>query len=208
MKRILLQTTIQYERNNWSIERFSVLADILTGVQDEFGNRLFQIAARDRESLASGNDRLLSRLDESDIDQLWLFGVDAGGGLGALDCAAIGRFRQRGGAILTSRDHQDLGISFCTLGGIGDANHFHSKNPEADPERRVPDDRGNPDILWPNYHSGNNGDFQRIELNAPPHPIMSNPANRRAASNSCRHTLMKEPSRFRLRNESMLALRL
>src|SRR2546421_10913539 len=78
MKRILLQTTIQYERNNWSIERFSVLADTLTGVQDEFGNRLFQIAARDRESLASGNDRLLSRLDESDIDQLWLFGVDAG----------------------------------------------------------------------------------------------------------------------------------
>ena len=97
--------------------------------------------------------------------------------LGALDCAAIGRFRDRGGAMLTSRDHQDLGISFCTLGGIGAANHFHSKNPEPDPARCVADDTGTPDILWPNYHSGRNGDCQRVESPAPLHPIMRNNSN-------------------------------
>jgi len=120
---------------------------------------------------------VLSNLDESDFDQLWLFGVDVGGGLGPLDCEAIGRFRKRGGAILTSRDHQDLGISFCVLGGIGDANHFHSKNPEPDPQRRVADDTDTPGISWPNYHSGNNGDFQRVELPTPVHPIMRNAEN-------------------------------
>lgn len=177
MKRILLQTTIPYARDDWSIERFSMLADILAAIEDESGSKLFHIAARDRENLASGDDRVLSKLDESDFDELWLFGVDAGGGLGPVDCAAISRFREREGAILTSRDHQDLGISFCSLGGIGTANHFHSKNPEPDPERRKADDSGTPSILWPNYHSGNNGDFQRVELLLPLHPIMRNAAN-------------------------------
>src|SRR5690349_4343471 len=120
MKKILLQTTIPYEKDNWSIERFSMLAGVLS--------EGFHVRSRDRQNLSSGDDRVLSKLDESDFDELWLFGVDVGDGLSPNDCAAIGRFRERGGAILTSRDHQDLGISFCTLGGVGDANHFHSKN--------------------------------------------------------------------------------
>jgi hypothetical protein len=169
MKKILLQTTIPYAKDDWSIERFSILSEVLSAI--------FHVTARDRENLASGNDRVLSNLDETDFDQLWLFGVDVGGGLGLLDCEAIGRFRKRGGAILTSRDHQDLGISFCDLGGIGAANHFHSKNPEPDPGRRVADDTGTPAIQWPNYHSGSNGDFQRVESPAPSHPIMRNDAN-------------------------------
>ena len=177
MKKILLQTTIQYARDDWSIERFSILANLLSKIEDETGTRLFGITARDRENLASGDDRILSKLDETDFDQLWLFGVDVGGGLGALDCAAIGRFRERGGAIVTSRDHQDLGISFCSLGGIGAANHFHSRNPEPDPERRVADDIETPGISWPNYHSGSNGDFQRVDVIPPLHPIMRNPLN-------------------------------
>src|SRR6267378_717651 len=177
MKKILLQTTIQHARDDWSIERFSILANLLSKIEDETGTRLFGITARDRENLASGDDRILSKLDETDFDQLWLFGVDVGGGLGALDCAAIGRFRERGGAIVTSRDHQDLGISFCTLGGIGAANHFHSKNPEPDPERRIADDQETPGISWPNYHSGSNGDFQFVEAALPLHPIMRNPGN-------------------------------
>jgi len=177
MKKILLQTTITYAKDDWSIERFSILADVLSALRDESGIKLFQITVRDRDNLASGDDRVLSKLDESDFDELWLFGVDVGGGLGPLDCAAIGRFRERGGAILTSRDHQDLGISFCTLGGVGAANHFHSKNPEPDPGRRVADDTDTPSISWPNYHSGNNGDFQRVELPRPVHPIMRNSAN-------------------------------
>src|SRR5262245_32618605 len=147
MKKILLQTTISYAKDDWSIERFSMLAGLLSVVQDESGNKLFHVTARDRENVASGDDLVLSRLDQSDFDELWLFGVDVGGGIGPFDCAAIGRFRERGGAILTSRDHQDLGISFCTLGGLGDAHHFHSKNPEPDPERRVADDTGTPAIL-------------------------------------------------------------
>jgi len=177
MNKILLQTTIAYAKDDWSIERFSTLADVLSAVRDESGTKLFHITARDRDNLASGDDRVLSRLDESDFDELWLFGVDVGGGLGPLDCAAIGRFRERGGSILTSRDHQDLGISFCTLGGIGAANHFHSKNPEPDAGRCVADDTETPSISWPNYHSGSNGDFQRVELPRPVHPIMRNSAN-------------------------------
>src|SRR5262249_58902100 len=115
MKKILLQTTIPYAKDDWSIGRFSILADVLSAIRDQTGSRLFQITARDRENLASGNDPVLSRIDESDFDELWLIGVDVGGGLGNLDCAAIGRFRQRGGAIFTSRDHQDLGISFAVF---------------------------------------------------------------------------------------------
>src|SRR5215471_11702719 len=177
MKKILLQTTIPYARDDWSIERFSILTDVLSRIEDRSGSDLFHITARDHENLASGNDPVLSRLDESDFDELWLFGVDVGGGLGSQDCAAIGRFRQRGGAILTSRDHQDLGISFCNLGGIGAANNFHSKNLEEDLSRRKEDDNDTPTISWPNYHSGKNGDFQTVEVVPPLHPIMRNPAN-------------------------------
>jgi len=177
MKKILLQTTIPYAKDDWSIDRFSKLGDLLSATRDESGSRLFLITARDHENFPSGDDPVLSRLDDSDFDELWLFGVDVGRGLGLLDCAAIDRFRKRGGAILASRDHQDLGISFYALGGIGAANHFHSKNPEPDPGRRVADDTGTPSISWPNYHSGNNGDFQRVELPSPVHPIMRNAAN-------------------------------
>jgi hypothetical protein len=177
VKKILLQTTIEYAKDDWSIERFSVLADLLSAAEDQAGKKLFQVTARNRENLASGDDRILHKLDETDFDQIWLFGVDVGGGLGSQDCVAIGRFRQRGGAMFTSRDHQDLGISFCNLGGIGAANHFHSKNPEADSARRTEDDKDTPTISWPNYHSGKNGDFQRIEVVPPLHPIMRNPRN-------------------------------
>jgi hypothetical protein len=177
MKKILLQTTISYARDDWSIERFSILADVLSAIQDEAGRHLFSVIARDRENLGSGDDRLLSKLDESDVNELWLFGVDVGGGIGRGDCAAIGRFRERGGGVFTSRDHQDLGISFCTLGGVGAANHFHSKNPEPDPARRTPDDTGTPEILWPNYHSGDNGSFQRIQAIVPVHSIMRSSPN-------------------------------
>src|SRR5262245_35423090 len=177
MKKILLQTTIAYAKDDWSIERFSELGDFLSAIHDQSGSRLFLVTARNRENFPSGDDPVLSRLDDSDFDELWLFGVDVGQGLGPLDSSGISRFRKRGGAILTSRDHQDLGISFCNLGGIGAANHFHSKNLEPDPGRCVADDTGTPSISWPNYHSDNNGDFQRVELPSPVHPIMRNATN-------------------------------
>jgi len=177
MKNILLQTTIEYTRDDWSIERFSKLAEFLSNVRDNDGKTLFRITTRNRQNLSTGDDPTLSRLDESEFDQLWIFGVDTGSGLGTADCEAISRFRDRGGAILASRDHQDLGISLCTLGGIGEAHHFHSKNPEPDPARRAVDDTQTPSISWPNYHSGSNGDFQHVETMQPLHPIMRNPAN-------------------------------
>jgi hypothetical protein len=172
MKKILLQTTIPYVADDWNIDRFSLVTEYLSGLTDQQGNRLFDVTARDRENLANGDDKFLSTLDTSDFVQLWLFGVDVGGGLSTNDCAAIGRFCKRGGGVLATRDHQDLGISFCTLGGIGNAHHFHSRQPEPDASRHAIDDTESPNITWPNYHSGSNGDFQRVSPNDPLHPVM------------------------------------
>jgi hypothetical protein len=88
--------------------------------------------------------------------------VDAGNGLSKTECAAITKFRQRGGGIFSTRDHADLGSSLCTLGGVGAAHYFHNINPDPDPERNKRDDRDNKSIDYPNYHSGSNGDYQKI----------------------------------------------
>jgi len=174
--RILLQTTIPAAEDNWSIERFSLLHNHLASIKDKDGNPVYEVTARDRESNSEGNDALLSRLDETDFDELWLFAVDAGDGLSQTDCEGITRFRQRGGGMLTTRDHQDLGSSLCTLGGVGRAHFFHTRNQEPDPSRHVRDDRDTSDISWPNYHSGSNGDYQRISAVAPVHELLQNPA--------------------------------
>ena len=120
--RILLQTTIPAADDDWSIERFSLLRHHLASIKDKDENPVYEVTARNRESNSGGNDKLLSRLDESDFDELWLFAVDTGDGLSPADCEGITRFRQRGGGMLTTRDHQDLGSSLCTLGGVGRAN--------------------------------------------------------------------------------------
>jgi hypothetical protein len=160
-RRILLQTTIPYAEDDWNIGRFSLLRDHLGSLGD------FEIVTRDREADGEGNDVVLSTLDESDFDQLWLFAVDTGDGLTPVDCAGITRFRQRGGGILSTRDHNDLGSSLCTLGGIGAAHYFHSKNPDPDPGRHVRDDQDAKNIDYPNYHSGSNGDYQKIDVLIP-----------------------------------------
>lgn len=172
--RILLQTTIPPVEDDWHIQRFSLLRDHLTGLRDEDGATIFHVTARDRET-ATGRDPVLSTIDRSDFDQLWLFAVDTGDGLDEADCAAIGRFRARGGGLLVTRDHMDLGSSVCSLGGVGRAHFFHSHNPDPDESRHVIDDRETSYILWPNYHSGANGDYQEIEPVAPPHPVLRDP---------------------------------
>lgn len=174
--RILMQTTIPFAEDDWHIGRFSLLRDNLSSRKDESGNSLFEVTTRNRESDAEGNDPVLSKLDSTDFDELWLFAVDTGDGLTKVDCGGITRFRQRGGGILATRDHQDLGASLCTLGGIGRAHFFHSKHPEPDPSRHVPDDSFTPSISWPNYHSGANGDYQTIKVEVP-HEILRNPAS-------------------------------
>ena len=174
--RILLQTTIPTTEEDWSIERFSLLRDHLASIRDQSGSPVYDVTARDRETDSQGNDVALSTLDKTDFDQLWLFAVDTGNGLSVADCEGITRFRQRGGGILTTRDHENLGSSLCTLGGVGSAHFFHSLHEDPDETRRVRDD-SNPNISWPNYHSGNNGDYQRIEAVKPVHELLVNPDN-------------------------------
>ena len=171
--KILVQTTTQARPDDWSIDSLSLLREHLASL-DEGGTR-FEVIARNRETPVGTKEPLLSRLDETDFDELWLFALDGGDGLTPEDCAGITRFRHRGGGILATRDHQDMGSSLCTLGGIGLAHFFQTKNPEPDAARHMPDDRGTPTISWPNYHSGRNGDFQRISAVAPVHELLIDP---------------------------------
>ena len=166
-RKILLQTTIPFTEDDWHIGRFSLLADHLRSLKNEKGERTWEVTLRDRNPDTTGRDPLLSSLDVSDFDQIWLFGVDDGNGLTPDDCQGITRFRKRGGGILSTRDHQDLGSSLCTLGGVGAAHYFHSVNPEPDPARHRRDDQVTTSIDYPNYHSGANGDYQKIEIMAP-----------------------------------------
>jgi hypothetical protein len=175
--KILLQTTIPSVEDDWNINRFSLMKEYLSSLSKDNGTKLFEITARDREVDGDRNDRVLSRLDETDFEELWLFAVDTGDGLSVRDCEGITRFRQRGGGILTARDHEDLGSSLCTLGGVGRAHFFHSKHPDPDASRQVRDDQEAKSISWPNYHSGSNGDYQHVTAVRPVHDVLKNPRN-------------------------------
>jgi hypothetical protein len=175
--KILLQTTIPFIEDDWNTGRFSLLHNHLAQLKDAAGNNLCEVTARDREMDEDGNDLVLSQLDTTDFDELWLIAVDIGTGLTEADCRGISRFRQRGGGILSTRDHNDLGSSLCTLGGVGQAHFFHSRHPDPDESRHVRDDEGAPEISWPNYHSGSNGDYQRVTVVEPVHRLMRNENN-------------------------------
>jgi hypothetical protein len=123
--KILLQTTIVPTEDDWSIARFSLLADLLSKAVGDNGQSLYDVTVRDRGRL-DAPDPVLSTLDKSGFDQLWLFAVDTGNGLTPADCDAISRFRQVGGGLLVTRDHMDLGSSICALGGVGAAHFFHT----------------------------------------------------------------------------------
>lgn len=172
---ILLQTTIPASEDDWTIERFSLLRDYLASLKDEEGNSLCEVTARNRESEA--DDPVLSRLEQSNFDELWLFAVDIGAGLTDKECASITAFRQGGGGILVARDHQDLGSCICHLEGVGAANFFHTRNQDPDESRRCIDDPFTTYISWPNYHSGSNGDYQTITPLEPIHELLHNPTS-------------------------------
>lgn len=171
MLRLLLQTTIESEPDDWNITRFSLLTSFLSELKDASGQPACAVTARDRTRRGEP-DAVLSRLHESDFDQLWLFAVDTGDGLTAEDCAGISRFRRQGGCLMVTRDHMDLGSSICNLGGVGAAHHFHSRNREPDASRHCVDNRHSPGISWPNYDSGANGEFQRVRAVGDIHPVM------------------------------------
>ena len=173
---ILLQTTIPPVEDDWSIERFSLLRDHLASIKDHNQAPVYKVTTRNREVDAAGSDVVLSVLDTTDFDELWLFAVDTGNGLSKADCQGITRFHQRGGGILTTRDHQDLGSSLCTLGGVGRAHFFHSQHQDPDQSRHVRDDVESTTIDWPNYHSGANGDYQRVNAVDPVHELLESPA--------------------------------
>ncbi|UGT44120.1 hypothetical protein LTV02_12335 [Nocardia yamanashiensis] len=161
MSKILLQTTITAHPDDWSITRFALLAAELRAAGHD-------VTARDR-AVHGANDPILSRLDDSDFDQLWLLAVDTGDGLTDTETAAIVRFRENGGGVLTARDHQDLGSCLLGLGSLGEVNHFHQRNPDP---ARARDDQDTPAISWPNYHSGANGDYQPVFAMAPVHDLL------------------------------------
>lgn len=172
--RILLQTTIPADEDDWNIGRFSLLHNHLASITDASGAPAYKVTARNRETNAAGDDVVLSVLDTTDFDELWLFAVDVGDGLSGADCKGITRFHQRGGGILATRDHQDLGSSLCTLGGVGHAHFFHTKHQDPDASRHVRDDQESETISWPNYHSGSNGNVQRVTPVGPVHELLRN----------------------------------
>ena len=173
--RILLQTTIPSIEDDWNISRFSMLHNYLSSLKDASGAPLFEVTSRDRHANAAGNDPVLSNLMDSEFDELWLFAVDVGDGMSEADCKGISDFRRRGGGMMVTRDHMDLGCSVCNLAGVGAAHYFHTKNLDPDPTRNRIDDPYTTYISYPNYHSGKNGDYQRITIVEPRHPLFQNP---------------------------------
>ena len=78
---ILLQTTIPNVEDDWNINRVSLLRDHLASVG-------YKVTTRNREPNAEGDDNVLSVLDTTDVDELWLFAVDTGDGSSATPSAS------------------------------------------------------------------------------------------------------------------------
>jgi hypothetical protein len=167
--KILLQTTIPTTEDDWSIARFGQLAACLR-------ERRFDVTMRDRGALGAP-DPILSTLDRQPFDQLWLFAVDEGSGLTREDCEGISRFWRAGGGLLVARDHMDLGSSVCGLDAIGQAHYFHTKHLDPDESTHRIDDPYTKHILWPNFHSGSNGDYQEIRAVGNVHPVLFHPTS-------------------------------
>jgi hypothetical protein len=166
--RILLQCTIRGAPDDWHVGRFALLAQELRRGAD--------VVARNLEPDARGDDPVLSRLSRRDFDEVWLLGVDAGQGPSPRDIAGLNAFHAAGGGLLTARDHQDMGRWLRALAGVGQAHFFHAADCcEPDPDRQRPDDVETTTISWPNYHSGRNGDYQRIVAVEPDHPLLARP---------------------------------
>jgi hypothetical protein len=121
MATILVQTTLTEGDGEWQIERFSTLVSLLR-------NEGHDVVARNREPGADGSDPVLSSLERSRFDELWLFAADRGNGLAPADVRGILRFRERGGGIFTARDRENVGLSLLNLGSVGLVNHFRTYN--------------------------------------------------------------------------------
>ena len=167
--RILVKTTIGPVADDWHVGRFSLLTDHLRGA-------LYDVVARDRSENQKGDDTDLVQLANGAYDQLWLIGADETGALTSADVENVAQFRRRGGGILLTRDHQDLGACLTRLGALGATQYFQTSNPDPDESRRCRDDLETTAISWPNYHSGANGDLQTIAAIHPIHALMTTPS--------------------------------
>ena len=172
---ILLKTTIGPVADDWNVGRFSLLATHLRAVEDARGRLRYEVFARDRVENAAGDDRDLALAATGAYAQLWLIAADTVGALTETDVENIARFRRAGGGILLTRDHQDLGACLAKLGALGASQYFQSVNPDPDPSHRCRDDRETPAISWPNFHSGANGDLQKVTVAEPVHALMKRP---------------------------------
>lgn len=160
MSRILLQTTITDQPDDWDVDRFTLLAAELRAAGHD-------VLARNRAH--HSDDPVLSVVDDLGFDQLWLMAVDTGDGLTDAEADAITRFRRGGGGVLTARDHQDLGCCLTRLGSLGLVNEFQDKTVD---QSHLCDDQDTPSISWPNFHSGANGDYQPVLAADPVHPLL------------------------------------
>lgn len=172
---ILMKTTIGAVADDWNVGRFSLLAAHLRTLQDARGELRYEVFARDRVESAAGDDRDLAQAATGAYAQLWLIAADTVSALTETDIENIRRFRLGGGGILLTRDHQDLGACLSNLGALGATQYFQSVNPDPEPTRRCRDDRETPSISWPNFHSGANGDLQRVTPVDPVHALMKRP---------------------------------
>jgi len=172
---ILLKTTIGAVADDWNVGRFSLLAAHLRTLRDARAEFRYEVFARDRVENASGDDRDLALAATGAFAQVWLIAADTVGALTETDIENIKGFRRAGGGILLTRDHQDLGACVTKLGALGATQYFQSVNPDPEPARRCRDDRGTPSISWPNFHSGANGDLQRVTPVEPVHTLMKRP---------------------------------
>ncbi len=121
MANLLVQTTLREGEGEWQIDRFSSLVSLLRSDGHD-------IVARNREPGEDGSDPVLSSLESSKFDELWLFASDRGNGLAPADVRGILRFRERGGGIFTARDRENVGVSLLNLGSVGHVNHFRTYN--------------------------------------------------------------------------------
>ena len=173
--RILVQCTIREAVDAWHAGRFSLLAQALR----EAGH---DVVLRNLAPTGGGADPVLSRVSRDEFDELWLLGVDAGqpAALTMADVAGINAFHRTGGGLLAVRDHEDMGKWLRQIEGVGRAHYFHASDCcEPDPDRQRADDLDTKAISWPNYHSGANGDYERIEAVEPLHPLLAMEGGRR-----------------------------
>ena len=119
MATILMQTTITDVADDWNIDRFSLLAD-------ELRRAGHHVTARDRA--ATPDDPVLSALDTSAYDQLWLFAVDVADGLGPpTSPACCGSGRE---AVACSRHAiTRTSVEPAPPRLARRVNHFHTLNP-------------------------------------------------------------------------------